>query len=362
MSDVLNCNLTKEYLASKKAYPIYVKLPLVEFEEYENDCKFIPESIEKNYKKMDPKYLAKLSFDYKDKVEKVKNGIKINQNFYSKIAKKQKPKFDDVKYTEKQKKEYFQNDGDFLRKYFLELLIREWGEEGKEERDKSYGEVIKELKKYLDYEKQEEIKDKKILLPKNRLGRLAYELSKLGYNVDLLEDYYIYLIADDYLFNDSEKFGDTVCPRIHSFCSSFSEESVLKQHKIPDEDIKNDIKNKNIILYQEEFLKFCKGKKDVYDVVITVFSLEDVKNIVEYIETVHEILKKGGVWINLGSMAFSYANYGGYALAWDEMRQVILNYDFEFKREEKQVIPYLHIKGNSLPHTVGAIFFTAMKK
>ena len=362
MSEVVNCNLTKEYLLSKKTHPIYVKLPLVEFEEYEKYSNYIPENMEKNYKKLEQKYLEKLSFDYKDKIEKVKNGIKINQNFYNKLVEKQKSKFADVQYTQEQKKEYFENDGNFLRKIFLELLIREWGEEGKEEREKSYGQVIPELKKYLDYEKPEEIKNKKVLIPKNHFGRLAYELSKLGYNIDFLEDYYVYLITQDYLFNTSEKFGDIICPRIHSFCSSFNEKSVTKQHKIPDEDIKNDLKNKNLVIYQEDFMKFFKGKKDLYDAVVTVFCTEDIKNMVEYIEIVHEILNKGGVWINLGSMANNYANYGGLALAWNEMRQVILNYDFEFKREEKQVVPYLSIEGNSLPHTVGIIFFTVMKK
>ena len=362
MSELVNFNLTKEYLLSKNIDPSYIKLPLVLMEEYENNCNFIPESIEKNYKKIDPKYLKKLSFDYRDKVEKVKIGIKINQNFLNKCVEKQKSKFADVKITEQDIKEYLENQGASLLKYFLELLIREWGEEGKEEREISHGQVIKELKKYLDYENPEEIKNKKILIPKNHFGRLAYDLSKLGYNVDFLENNYIYLIIQDYLFNISEKFGDIICPCIHSFCSSFNEKSVIKKHSIPDENIKNDLKNKNLIIYQEDFITFYKGKKDLYDAVVTVFCTEDVRNMIEYIEIIHEILKKGGIWINFGSMENNYADYGGIALAWDEMKQVILNYDFELKREEKQVVPYFKIEGNSLPYTVGIIFFTAMKK
>lgn len=43
--------------------------------------------------------------------------------------------------------------------------------------------------------------------------------------------------------------------------------------------------------------RFIVGK---WDAVVTCFFIDTAKNIVDYLETIHKVLKTGGVWINAG--------------------------------------------------------------
>ncbi len=75
----------------------------------------------------------------------------------------------------------------------------------------------------------------------------------------------------------------------------------------------------------------------------------------------NNVLKKGGIWINIGGLSSIYTDYGGFDLTWEEWKHVILKSGFEIEREERPVIPFCKIEGHSLPFTLGAIFFTAKK-
>ena len=86
MTEKFNFDITPEYFQrlNISADPPYMYALL--FLNYEYYNYYIPEKIEENYKKLDKKYLDKLPFKYQDKVQKVKDGMKINQDFFTKIA------------------------------------------------------------------------------------------------------------------------------------------------------------------------------------------------------------------------------------------------------------------------------------
>ena len=307
-----------------------------------------------------------MPFDYKEKVKKVKEGIRTNQNFFTKIANMYLDKFNYVQVSEDDIKAFTHQHQYFVGKLFLQILTREWAQEGKEERAKSIEPVIQELKKYYDYENKTLMeKGVNVLVIGSKFGRIVYELAKLGYNIEANERTYLYLFIANYLFNYSKKEENCVCPRISSFCSSFTEESVIKKHYFPDVDIISDLKNikkDKIKITKREFEVEYSNVKDKYDCVITIFSTDDVKNLISFTEIVNKVLKNGGIWINFGGLSSLYTGYGGIDLTWDEWRHIILKSNFEFKREETPVIPYLKIEGHSLPHTLGSVFFTAQKK
>lgn len=52
------------------------------------------------------------------------------------------------------------------------------------------------------------------------------------------------------------------------------------------------------IIQKKKNLIFYKGE---WDCVCTCFFIDTAKNIVEYIEVISNILKPGGIWINLGT-------------------------------------------------------------
>lgn len=363
---LLHCKISpedlKDSIIGQKTMKV-LKNTLLSYQQY---SEIIPYYMTKNYESIDSKYLSKLSFNYKDKVEKVREGIKTNQFFFYKLACVYGNQFDKAEINENELKYYVDTESPYLRGMFLSILVREWADEGKEERDISYGQVLQELKKYFNYE-DEKIMEKnvKILVPGSSCSRLIYELAKVGFKVEGIEDSYLYILASDYLFNFSTKNELQIVPRIHSFCSSYTEESVLRKHLIPNVDIKNDltnVKEGDMTLLQGDFISKYKDKRELFDAVITVFGTESTNNIIIFVETVYNLLKKGGVWINFGCLnGFGGENRVGYNLTWDELKQVIINYGFEFKREETQVAPFSKIEGKSAPYTCGIVFYSVVK-
>ena len=361
-----NFDITPEYFKRINIYPYIPYEIALLFSNYEYYNDYIPLKIEENYKKLDKKYLDKLPFKYQDKVNKVKEGMKLNQIFFSKIASLYLNNFNFVQLTDKEIADFQHSEMNFVGKIYLEFLTREWAEEGKEEREKTITPVIEELKSYYDYENKSIMeKGVNVLVVGARFFRVVYELAKLGYNVEANEFNYFYLMVANYLFNYAKKKELCICPRISSFCSSFTEESVTRRHYIPDEDIFADlskVKNDKIKITKQEFEVDYKDVKDKFDCVLTVFSTDEAKNLISFTENVNQVLKKGGIWINIGGLNNAYSGYGGIDLTWDEWKHVIMHSGFDIKKEEKPVVPYCKIKGHSLPFTLGAIFFTAQKK
>ena len=359
-------DITPEYFSKINFSPNYLRLCLHNFLNYEKYNQDIPNKLENNYKNLDPKYLAKLPFDYKDKVKKVKEGMKTNQAFFTKIANLYLNNFKNIKLLEQYINDLKEEEQSFIGKLFLQLLTREWTEEGKKERTKTIEPIINELKKYYNYEDKNLMeKGVNILVIGSRFGRIPYELLKLGYKVEANERSILYLLVANYLFNFSKKNENCICPRISSFCSSFTEESVTKKHYFPDVDIVeelNNISKDNLRITKRDFENEYLNKKELFDCVITAFSTDETKNLVNYTEIVSNVLKKGGIWINFGGLGSIYSEYGtGIDLTWEEWKHVIMKCNFEIKREEKPVVPFCQIEGHSLPFTMGAIFFTAQK-
>lgn len=360
-----NFDITPEYFSNLNIYPEYPKLCSLCFLNYEKYNEYIPKKLESNYQKLEPKYLSKLPFDYKEKVKKVKEGMKTNQEFFTKIANFYLKTFDYVQLSQEYINNFENEEQSFVGKLFLEILTREWTEEGQKERAKSIPLIIEELKRYYNYENKE-LMDKgvNVLVIGYRFGRILYELAKLGYSVEGNERSYFYSLIANYLFNYSKKNENCICPRISSFCSSFTEESVTKKHYFPDVDIHEDLKDvkkEKITITKREFETEYENKTNLFDCVITAFSTEEAKNIINFTEIINNVLKKGGVWINLGGLSNIYSEYGGFDLTWEEWKHVILKSGFEIKKEEKPVLPFCQIEGHSLPYTMGTIFFTAQK-
>lgn len=70
---------------------------------------------------------------------------------------------------------------------------------------------------------------------------------------------------------------------------------------------------------------------DSWDAVVTCFFIDTAHNIVEYLQTIYSILRKGGIWVNIGPLLYHYAEMPGEAsieLTWDEVKQIALKIGF----------------------------------
>ena len=365
---VLRDDITPEFFNKDHYMAIRFKIVLQEMLNYSKNCGYIERDLEKAYSSLTKKHLEKLNFNYKDKIEKVKKGIQLNQDFYRKVASLYTPKFDYIKVSNEEYEEHRYFEEYLIRHFFMSCLMRDWTMESKPERDNNYGNVLKEVKKYFNYDDKELMKKNnyKVLVPGTGCSRMTFELAKRGFEVEANDFCYIYILCDDYLFNYSHKNEFQFCPSIHSFSNHYTEESVLKRYAFPDVDIRDELAKaeaKPIKFMKGDFLLLYKGKTDLYDCIVTLFFIDVSKNIIEYVEIMHDLLKKGGVWVNLGCLDYYHSrNHLSIDLTWDELRLVIQNYGFEIKNEVTGFVPYGVKQGSTVSDSYGTVFFTAIKK
>ena len=368
---VLDCSITPEYYKNNKESETRFKLVLQEIVNYIPTHRYILNNLETAYSSLEQKYLDKLPFKYQDKIKKVKDRLETNNNFLSKIASIYTDKFSLETNVNQDyiNNRYYESD-DFVGTYFLKCLKRDWTTESEKEREFSYGRTLNQLKKYINFDDKELMtkNNYKVLVPGTGCSRMTYELAKRGFEVECNDFSYIFIMCDDYLFNRSHKNEFQICPKINAFEGCLTEEDALKKYSIPDVDIKQELikaNAKKIIFTKGDFYSLYKDKEDCYDVIITLFFIDIAKNIIEYVELIQNMLKKGGVWISLGCFDYYYSDKEeSIDLTWDELRYVITQYNFEIKNEELGYVPFGEMEQNFSFRfgSSGTAFFTAIKK
>ena len=325
-----------------------------------NDCK----KIEKDFKSIDEKYLKKMNYDYKSRMERLKASVELNQNFINKLIKIYKPP-----------KEYYNgininhlqqaSKADIVHFFFdvFTSITREWTKEHEKEREESFGTIINEVKKYFEINSNKKEKYK-FLVPGDALCRLGYELASLGYDVES-NDYCFYCgIIVDFLFNHCKKNECMFLPFIRTFSNFFSEDAVFKEFTFPDVDI--DLKNKGQLKLTIGDFTFAYLKyKNYFDCVVTSFFIDTARNVLGYIEIIHNILKEGGVWINFGTLSYMWSNYDyelSIELPYDKLKETIVNFGFEFVNDEiKKKVVYGKMDDFMKNSYFDCVFFTVKK-
>jgi carnosine N-methyltransferase len=293
------------------------------------------EKMEQDFQKFDEKYISKLSFNFKDRIEKTKETIEQNQNLLNNIVKIYKPPSSFYEGIDKEeiKQQRFQ-EGKYIYNVFT-YILRDWTIEREKEREESYGCIIKEVIKHFP-PSSENSKNCKILIPGSGLNRLGYELCKLGYDIEGNDYLYLNGIFTDFIFNHTKKNQFFFCPNIDGFSNYFNEDSVHKKYYFPDIDINLKSLPGNLKIYIGDFLTLYDNFDDYFDCIITCYFIDTGQNIIEYIDIIHRILRKGGIWINFGPLSYHWTEYSDYIsieLPYDKLKEVICNYGFKYINE-----------------------------
>ena len=338
----------------------YFDLILDIFFNYKEDSLKDVEKMENDFKSIGDKYLSYLSFDYSTRINKIKQGILTNEKFLLDIVNKYKDNHINKNTKFNSSKRLIEINK--LRST-LKLFIRDWTIEGKKERDITYIPVIIEIKKYFS-----NFNNKKILVPGAGLCRLAFEMAKLGCDVDAIEVSYYMLICSDFIFNPNLTLNKyQIQPLIHSFNCLKNENDPFQTFNFPDENIneimkRNDFGKLNII--PGDFILSYKDKINCYDGVITSFFLDTANNIIQFIEIIYNILKQGGIWINIGPLLYHFhdiQNEVSIELSWEEVKKIILKFGFEIKNEKMIDSTYSSVEDRLKTTFYTCIFFTAIK-
>ena len=329
--------------------------------------------MERDFKSIGEKYLKKLSFNYTERIEKLKHAIFQNYIFLLKIADPYKNMF----------KLYKASSGEVLMEPLivegkdiikmrstLRLFIRDWAIDGIDERNSTYKPILNELKNYFkDKSKKDFENGINVLVPGAGLGRLMYEIAKLGFKSQGNEFSYYMLLCSNYIFNNTTKENEFVIqPLIHSFSNIFDEEAPFKKVMIPDENLAEELSKTEtgeMSMVAGEFCRVYKEKINFFDSVVTCYFIDTANNIIEYIETIYNILKIGGLWINFGPLLYHYTdniNEVSIELSWNEIKNIIIGFGFEFTKEENVQTTYSADKDSMTHRIYKCIFFTAVKK
>lgn len=146
------------------------------------------------------------------------------------------------------------------------------------------------------------------------------------------------------------------------------EEANFKSYLFPDCDINlNKDNNSNIGKIKMsigDFQTLYNNKNNYFDCVITCYFIDTGQNVIKYIDIIHNILKQGGIWINLGPLSYHWANDSNnlsIELPYDKLKEVICNYGFEFINESSKNLTFGYVEGNMHNDLFKCIFFTTKK-
>ncbi|KAJ1301282.1 hypothetical protein OPQ81_003687 [Rhizoctonia solani] len=262
----------------------------------------------------------------------------------------------------------------------LKQFVRDWGVEGKVERDSCYGPMLDALCEHFHDVPVEERGNFRVLVPGAGLGRLAWDVAARGFTCQGNEFSHYMLLASYFVLNRTRaKFEHTIHPFIHSISNTVSARSLLRAVQIPDV-LPSDLPpGSNFSLVAGDFEEIYGVEPDPdsnpsaepephageWDAVLTCFFIDTAKNIISYLKTIHKILAPGGVWINLGPLLWHWENNNSndmsIELDLEEVKELARKIGFEIYNERTIPTTYTGNSESMLGYVYQASFWTATK-
>ncbi|KAH7047893.1 N2227-like protein-domain-containing protein [Linnemannia elongata] len=194
----------------------------------------------------------------------------------------------------------------------IKQFVRDWSAGGKPERDAIYGPLIQELRTRFASVPVEQRGGINVLVPGSGLGRLAFDIAHDGFSAQGNEFSYYMLLASNFILNKTQRINQfKIYPYIHSFSNIVKSGDVLTEATIPDVNPSEIPRGTDFSMVAGDFIEVYGMEEENYgkwDAVVTCFFIDTAKNIVDYLETIYKILKKGGVWINAGPLLWHFEN------------------------------------------------------
>ena len=247
----------------------------------------------------------------------------------------------------------------------MRSIARDWTQEGKAERDASYGPIIRELERVLPLSGANggahgaswggahehappNAPPPRVLVPGAGLGRLAWEIARRGYESQGNEFSYYMLLASSYVLNGTDAAEPTsIYPWVHSTSNNVTDADAERPATFPDVSPSGEPGDPplNMSMCAGDFVEVYTAEDMVgaWDAVCTCFFLDTAENVLQYLRTVYGCLRPGGYLINLGPLLFHWAEHGGEQLSLEmSLEDVLLAAErigFELVRREAELLP-----------------------
>lgn len=248
-------------------------------------------------------------------------------------------------------------------------ITRDWAMEGQKERDQCYKPILEELNRLFPVRCKD--RPPSCLVPGAGLGRLALEISCLGFVSQGNEFSYYMMICSSFILNHTEAANQwTIYPWIHSNCNSLSDDDQFRPVSFPDIPPASAGITEGFSMCGGDFIEVYNDidQEASWDAVVTCFFLDTAHNIVEYIEVISKVLKDGGAWINLGPLLYHFADsYGpeeemSIEISLEDVKKVALHYGFEIEMEKIIETTYTANPRSMMQNHYHAAFWIMKKK
>lgn len=219
----------------------------------------------------------------------------------------------------------------------LKHFVRDWSEEGARERDKIFRPILRVLEQVPVSERA----GMRVLVPGSGLGRLAWEISQLGFITKAVEFSYFMTLAMRFLFSPdttTKANQHHIQPFAHWFSHQRSNEALFRTVAAPDVVPRF---SSRLELIEDDFLKLRHPTRDAtsstdssassgpgYDFIVTLFFVDTSINIFSTIEKIYYLLRPGGVWINLGPLLWPGSAQAKAELSLDEVMHLVQEIGF----------------------------------
>lgn len=188
----------------------------------------------------------------------------------------------------------------------LRQIVRDWAEEGAEEREACYTPILNLLTEHFSG-----ITDNcRVLVPGAGLGRLAFEIARRGFQCQGNEFSHYMLLTSQFILNQTGQDRFIIHPYILPLSNHLSAKDQLRPIVFPDiSPISSSSGDFSMIA--GDFVEVYGGDPSYdlvgsFDAIVTCFFLDTAKNVIEYIQIFHRLLRGGGVWINLGPLLYHF--------------------------------------------------------
>ncbi|KAF2261478.1 N2227-domain-containing protein [Lojkania enalia] len=203
----------------------------------------------------------------------------------------------------------------------LKHYVRDWSNEGEGERMDAFPCILNTLCMQFPDRTSGNLK---VLLPGAGLGRLGHDIHSLGgFEVTINEWSMFMNVAYRYL----ESLQIVNSEGFHPFVDAWSHHATTKdlQRRVlfPDQ-----VPSPSVLLVEGDFTTVFRDQKGSFDSIVTLFFIDTARNLISYFETIHQILKPEGIWINFGPLLYGTAPW--VQLTLDEIVKVAEEMGFEF--------------------------------
>jgi len=151
---------------------------------------------------------------------------------------------------------------------------------------------------------------------------------------------------------------------IHQISNVISWKDQFRPIKIPDVNPSSLPKNADFSYTAGDFVEVYGSHQNSWDAVVTCFFLDTANNIIQFVEIIHQILKPGGIWLNLGPLLYHYSDMlheQSIELSQDELIDIVNKVGFTVEKYSWHNTLYAGNPLSMMHVTYKAAFFAAKK-